>query len=71
MSNYLKWNMCLNLLTMYIVCKKYIDFWLFLKRKEILLFIKQCLLNFTSGNGYELIKVGAKFLFDHGRFLIL
>ena len=56
---------------MYIVCKKYIDFWLFLKRKEILLFIKQCLLNFTSGNGYELIKVGAKFLFDHGGFLIL
>ena len=49
-SNSVMKNLCLNFLTMDLVCKKYIDLFNTFLRLEILLFIKQCPLKFMSGN---------------------
>ena len=56
------WNQYLNLLTMDLVYKKYID--LLILRDKNIAFYGKCPLNFSSGNGWKLIKVGAKVLSD-------
>ena len=55
-------NLCLNFLTLELLCKKFIDLLLFIL--ETLLFIKQSPLRFISGNTWWSTKVGAKLLSD-------